>query len=202
MTVTLLEDTLAVLTLGILCEEHGYSCECISGQLPHLVKKKFRRFRCNTEKYVRIGVPGLSTSSSSSTTGTSTTSLSHDSEKSTIRPATARSKSISSQVRRDPLRSRETENKNKNEDPNQVLRNPLRDIPERLEDFTENLVDEGVPSFRDAPASTSRESETAVPKEVEPGKHSVFAHFQRTKITRAPCGIRAGTAILRAESFW
>ena len=49
LTMKVLENTPAVLSLGKLCDEHGYSY----GQ-------------CNTENFVPIGVPGLSTSSSSS----------------------------------------------------------------------------------------------------------------------------------------
>ena len=37
LTVKLLEDTPAVLSLGKLCEEHGYSYEWISGHQPHLI---------------------------------------------------------------------------------------------------------------------------------------------------------------------
>ena len=91
-----------------------------------------------------------------------------------------------------------------------VRRNPLPDLPGWLEEFTENLVDESVPAHRDAPASSSRES-TSEPrvKEVS-GKHSIYTHFPkdqncdiclRTKITRAPCRKRTGTAILRAEKL-
>ena len=40
----------------------------------------------------------------------------------------------------------------------------MQDLPEWLEDFTENPVDEGVSESRDTPASTSRESDQ------EPGK--------------------------------
>ena len=60
-----LEDTPAVLTLGKLCDEHGYSFEWINGQNPHLIGNGFR-IQCNTENFVPIVVPGLSTSSSSS----------------------------------------------------------------------------------------------------------------------------------------
>ena len=35
-TMKLLKDTLAVLSLGKLCNEHGYSYECINGQKAHL----------------------------------------------------------------------------------------------------------------------------------------------------------------------
>ena len=37
LTVKLLEDTPAVLSLGKLCEEHGHSYEWISGHQPHLI---------------------------------------------------------------------------------------------------------------------------------------------------------------------
>ena len=60
-----LENTPAVLSLGKLCDEHGYSCEWINGQKPHLTKNGIR-IQCNTENFVPIVVPGLSSSSSSS----------------------------------------------------------------------------------------------------------------------------------------
>ena len=60
-----LEDTPAVLSLGKLCDENGYSYERINGQQPHLIKNGIR-IQCNTENFVPIVVPGLSTSSSSS----------------------------------------------------------------------------------------------------------------------------------------
>ena len=40
VTVQFVEDTLAVLSLGKLCEEHGYSCEWVSGQQPRLTKNR------------------------------------------------------------------------------------------------------------------------------------------------------------------
>ena len=46
----------------------------------------------------------------------------------------------------------ETKNTNKNGDNETVRRNPMRDLPEWLEELTENLVDESVPAHRDAPA--------------------------------------------------
>ena len=74
------EDTPAVLSLGKLCDEHGYSYEWINGQKPHLIKNGIR-FQCNTENFVPIVVPGLSTSSSSSlSTSTPRTSSTVSSE--------------------------------------------------------------------------------------------------------------------------
>ena len=60
-----LENTPAVLSLGKLCDENGYSYEWINGQKPHRIKKGIR-IQCNTENFVPIVVPGLSSSSSSS----------------------------------------------------------------------------------------------------------------------------------------
>ena len=65
LTMKVLEDTPAFLSLGKLCDEHGYSYEWINGQKPHLMKNCIR-IQCNTENFVPIVVPGLSTSSSSS----------------------------------------------------------------------------------------------------------------------------------------
>ena len=41
LTMKVLEDTPAVLSLGKLCDEHGYSEEWINGQKPHLMKTGF-----------------------------------------------------------------------------------------------------------------------------------------------------------------
>ena len=63
LTVKVLENTPAVLSLGKLCDEHGYSYEWINGQKPHLIQNGIR-IQCITENFVPIVVPGLSTSSS------------------------------------------------------------------------------------------------------------------------------------------
>ena len=60
-----LENTPAVLSLGKLCDENGYSYEWINGQKPHLIKDGIRII-CNTENFVPIVVSGLSSSSSGS----------------------------------------------------------------------------------------------------------------------------------------
>ena len=50
-------------------------------------------------------------------------------------------------------------NRETNKDEDETARGDLlRDLPEWLEEFTENLVDERVPAHKDAPASSSRES--------------------------------------------
>ena len=65
LTMKVLENTPAVLSLGKLCDENGYSYEWINGQKPHLIKNGIR-IQCNTENFVPIVVPGFSTSPSSS----------------------------------------------------------------------------------------------------------------------------------------
>ena len=70
LTMKVLEDTPAILSLGKLCDEHGYSYEWINGQKPHLMKNGIR-IQCNTENFVPVVVPGLSTSSSSGSSSTS-----------------------------------------------------------------------------------------------------------------------------------
>ena len=65
LTMKVLESTPAVSSLGKLCDENGYSYEWINGQKPHLTEHGIR-IQCNTENFVPIVVPGLSSSSSSS----------------------------------------------------------------------------------------------------------------------------------------
>ena len=65
LTMKVLEDRPAVLSLGKLCDEHGYSYEWINSQKPHLFKNGIR-IRCSTENFVSNVVLGLSASSSSS----------------------------------------------------------------------------------------------------------------------------------------
>ena len=72
LTMKVFENTPAVLALGKLRDENGYSYEWINGQKPHLIKNGIR-IPCNTENFVPIVVPGLSTSSSSRSSSTSMT---------------------------------------------------------------------------------------------------------------------------------
>ena len=56
LTMKVLDNTPAVLSLGKLCDENGYSFEWINGQKPHLIKNGIR-IQCNTENFVPIVVP-------------------------------------------------------------------------------------------------------------------------------------------------
>ena len=83
LTMKVLENTPAVLSLGMLCDENGYSYEWINGQKPHLIKDGIRII-CNTENFFPIVVPGMSSSSSgsSSTSKTPSRQESHSSSSS------------------------------------------------------------------------------------------------------------------------
>ena len=86
------------------------------------------------------------------------------------------------------------------------------EIPEWLQEFKENLVDDEIPEHGDSHASSSHEMslEPTFNRREDLCKHSVCTHFpkdrnceicQRTKITRAPCRRHNGGAVPRAENF-
>ena len=62
VTAQIPDDTPAVLSLGKLCEEHGYSNELVSCQKSR-VTKQGTIFLCRTENFVALVVPGLSSNS-------------------------------------------------------------------------------------------------------------------------------------------
>ena len=181
LTMKVLEDAPAVLSLGMLCDEHGYSYEWINGQKPHLIKNGVR-IQWNTENFVPIVVAGLSSSSSSnfpsstsmtpskqetahptyssSSSTSSTTTVSRDSETRAredlsgidSHPVSVSSEHVERKERGDPF-TKPTKNSkpNKNEDFDLERRDLLNsDIPEWLQEFRENLVDDRVPECRDS----------------------------------------------------
>ena len=103
-------------------------------------------------------------------------------------------------------------NKNSKKETTIELGNPLcSEIPEWLQEFSENLVDDRVPERRGSHASSSHEAslEPMFKRREDLGKHSVKTHFpkdrnceicQRTKITRAPCRRRNSGAVPRAAN--
>ena len=246
LTTKVLEGTPAILSLGKLCDEHGYSYEWINGQKTHLIENGIR-IQCTTENFVPIVVPGLSTSSSSSfptsppmtpsrqgvdhpasssssSTSPTMTSSTVSSESGTRArgvlcgidsyPVFVSSEHVEKKERGDPL-TKPTKNPkpNKNEDHDQEQRDLCHsDIPQWMQEFRENIVDDRVPEHRDSHASSSHEVslEPTFRRREDLGKHSVYTHSpkdrscevcQRTKITRAPCRRRNGGAVLREENF-
>ena len=236
LTMKVLENTPAVLSLGKLCDENGYSYEWINGQKSHLIKNGIR-IPCNTENFVPIVVPGLSSSSSGSSSALRTPMKqeSHSSSSSSSSSSSPTVSEIQIREREDAMVSDtspvpvsnlfddgsgqpdETQaNKipKTNQKETTIERsNPLdSEIPEWLQEFRENLVDDEIPVHGDSHASSSHEAslEPTTKRREDLGKHSVHTHFpkdrnceicQRTKITRAPCRIRVARVVRRAENF-
>ena len=237
LTMKVLDNTPAVLSLGKLCDENGYSYEWINGQKPHLIKDGIR-IMCNTENFVPIVVPGLSSlsSGSSSTLRTSMKQESHFSSSSSSSPSSPTVGEIPVREREDapnsdispvPVsnfiddgsRQPEEIQANKTQKPNEkettIERRNLCDdpeIPEWLQEFRENLVDDEISLQGGSHASSSHEVsvEPTIKRREDLGKHSVYTHFpedrnceicKRTKITRAPCRRRNGEAVPRAANF-
>ena len=234
LTMKVLENTPAVLSLGKLCDENGYFYEWINGRKPHLIKDGIR-IMCNTENFVPIVVPGLSssTSGSSSTSKTPSRQESHSSSSSsscsspTVSEMQTRERKDGNSSDISPVqvsnsvddRSDQPEEIQANEIPETnkkettiERRNPCGDseIPEWLQEFRENVVDDEIPLQSHASSSHEASSEPTPKRREDLGKHSVYTHFpkdrnceicKRTKITRAPCRRRNGRAVPRADKF-
>ena len=108
-----------------------------------------------------------------------------------------------------PIKSQKTNKKESKSEQSDPL---CSEIPEWLQEFREILVDDEIPEHGDTHASSSHEVslEPTFKRREDLCKHSVYTHFpkdrnceicKRTKITRAPCRIRIGRVVLRAENF-
>ena len=251
LTMKVPENTPAVLSLEKLCDENGYSYEWINGQKPYLIKNGIR-IQCNTENFVPIVVPGLSTSSSSgSHPSTSMTPsrqerpCSTSSSISSSSPTTATSSDSETRETEDqseidsppvpvsssnvddrtgtPVVCRESNHEQGRQANQKYLktnkketmierRHPLfadsgrasSEIPEWLQEFRENLVDDEILEHGDSHASSSHELslEPKPARREDLCKHSVYTHFpkdrhceicQRTKKSQGP---RAGDAMV------
>ena len=237
LTVKVLENTPAVLSLGKLCDEYGYSCEWINGQKPHLIEEGIRII-CNTENFVPIVVvPGLSSSSSgsSSTSRTPMKQESHSSSSSSSSSSSPTVGEIQVRAKEDATNSDispvpvsklvddgsgQPEETQANKIPKPYKKettiergNPLdSEIPEWLQEFRENLVDDEILLQGGSHASSSHEVslEPTTKRREDLCMHNVHTHFpqnrnceicKRTKITRAPCRRRNGEAVPRADNF-
>ena len=219
LTMKVLENTPAVLSLGKLCDENGYSYEWINGQKPHIIKNGVR-IQCNTENFVPIVVPGLSTSSSSgSYHSTSMTPSRQESN----HPTSSSSSSFSPTATSSDNETREREDRIESDtspvpvstfNVDDRTGQPAHVLKSRsgCKNSRKNPMDDEVPERRDSHASSSHEVslEPTFKTREDLGKHSVYTHFpkdrnceicQRTKITRATCRRRNGETVHRAENF-
>ena len=113
----------------------------------------------------------------------------------------------------------ETENKNKNEGREEVQSDISHELPDWLQDFRENVVDEsspsepwGNPAPEDQDTSSSSHGLPMEPRgKVEPGsgKHGLYTHFPKdpknetclnAQISRASFRRHAGTVVPRGEN--
>ena len=195
----LLENTPAVLSLGKLCDENGYSYEWINGQKPHLIKDGIRII-CNTENFVPIVIPGLTSSSSTSSSSlrtpikqesySSSSSSSSSPSSPTVGEMSVREKEDAPNSDISPVpvselvddRSGKPEEIQANKNPNTnkkettIERGNLCDdpeIPEWLQEFRENLVDDEIPLQGGSHASSSHEVslEPTTRRREDLGKH-------------------------------
>ena len=224
LTMKVLENTPAVLSLGKLCEENGYSCEWINGQKPHLIKNGIR-IQCNTENFIPIVVRGLSASSSSGSDHSASRTLSRqESHCSTSSSSSSSSPTVTSsgnetREREDRIESDTSPvtvstnvddrsgqpvvyQANQNLKPNKKEPKIERDdplcseTPEWLQEFREILVDDEIPEHGDSHASSSHEVsfEPTCKRREDLCKHSVYTHLPKDR----NCEICKRTKITRA----
>ena len=189
--------------LGKLCEDHGYSYEWVSGQKPRLTKEG-KTIVCKTDNFVPLVVPGFSTSSGSNSSSTST---SQDFVNKSSSRANWRTKPHEGGPNQ-PKKKTRTINKKRDDSRDAVDR--LRDLPEWLEEFTDNLEDTEV----HAPAHTTQDSDserlTKVVSKLNQGSTVFILTSQKTEIPKsacepkwygALCRRRTCEVVLRAEEF-
>ena len=180
VTVMLLEETPAVLSLGKLCEDHGYSYEWANGQKPCLIKNSVW-INCNKENNVPIVVPGLSTPSSSSSSSATPKSPPQESKGSTPFPVSIDSGRADEHERgnadRDPAKKK-TIKKMWITHTNGVTPSSS-EIREWLQKFRESLVDESVPEPHGARVPEERSLEAL--RRVVTAKHSIYSHSPKDR---------------------
>ena len=165
-------------------------------------------------------IPGISASSSSATLSSASSPSSSQESTSADRdsvsnnrgvetPVSERSGGSNEELRREPLReSTETENHNKNKESKEVQRDISHELPDWLQEFRDNLVDESTseelrrdPMQRSADTSSSSHEppmESRAYAEPGSGKHSVFFSLpERSEIARSVRGQKITRA--RAE---
>ena len=172
----------------------------------HISLKTGFEYNFNTENFVPIVVPGLSSSSSSSShPSTSMTPSRQESN----HPTSSSSSSTSPTTMLSESETREREDLSGTDShpapvsSSHVERtrgDPLySEIPKWLQEFRGNLVDDRVPERRDSHAGSSHEPsiEPTPTRSVELGKHCVYTHVLKTDIARSVRGPKVQGA--RAE---
>ena len=165
--------------------------------------------------------PSSVSSPSSSQESTSANKDSVSENRGVEAPVSERNGGTNEELRGDPLHeSTETENQNKNEGSQEVQRDISHHLPDLLQEFRENLVDESTSTkpWENPEQGSQHTSKSSHEFPMEPraymepglGKQSVYTHFPKdtnseicltTKITKASCRRRADVVMPRAENF-
>ena len=181
---------------------------------PHLTKNGIR-IPSNTENFVPIVVPGLSSSSSGSSS-TSKTPLRQESHSSSSSSASSSSPTVSEiqireredginsdtspvqvsttvderSVRPDDNQANKTPKPSKKESKKEQSDSLCSEIPEWLQEFRENLVDDEIPVHGGSHASSSHEVslEPTTKRREDLGKHSVKLISLKTEIAKSVNG--------------
>ena len=191
LTMKVLENTPAVLSLGKLWDENGYSYEWINGQKPHLIKKNGIRIQCNTKNFVPVVVPGLSASSSSSSSPTVSEIQTREREDridTDISPVQVSTSVDDRSGQPDETQANKIPKTNKKETPIERENPSDSEIPEWLQEFRENVVDDEIPVHGYSHANSSHEPslEPTPTRSEDLGKYSVYTHFSKDRNCEIP----------------
>ena len=143
-------NTPAVLSLGKLCDEHGYSYKWINGHKPHLIKNGIRLRKVSSQSwflvYLQLRQARLPQHPRLLQVRKLLVQM-------TVQKS-SQNESVGRHARGDPFTSETSQElsheptkipePNKNEDHEEVRGDPYSDMPEWLQEFRENLVDERV----------------------------------------------------------
>ena len=179
VTVQLLDETPAVLSLGKLFSEPGCSYEWKNGETPRLTKN-WNIITCAMDNFVPLVVPGLSSSPSSSSASTSKptgqSSSSGESEKSSDPVTTSFGRPMQTDLDKPASGNRGSANKDEME-----KQDPTQGIPDWLQPFADNL--ENVETYVPAHSSEreNSDSEGGAAKVVTNRKHSIYTHFPKDR---------------------
>ena len=204
LTMKVFDKTPAVLSFGKLCDENGYSYGWINCQKPHFIKDGIRTI-CNTENFVFIVVPGLSSLSSgcSSILQTSMKQESHsplfffvffiyskwNSDSRTIGSNWEwhLSSNCVKYGQTDPILTKPWKSPTIKKGTQEGTGRPVvchsgrasSEVPEWLQEFRENLVDDEIPEHGDSHASSSHEASSAPIVKIREDlcTQSVYTHF-------------------------
>ena len=186
VTVQLLDETSAVLSLVKLCSEHGCSYKWKNGETPRLTKNG-KTITCTMDNFVPLVVPGLSSSSSSSLASTSRpkdqSNSSGESETSSDPVTTRRDKRACGkpmQTDLDKLASGNRGPAHKEDEMNKE--DPTQGIPDWLQPFTDNPEDleTHVPAHPSEREISDSEGD-ASKMETQKRKHSIYTHFSKDR---------------------